>query len=534
MTVWVQTGKIGDVLSLLPILHHELKTTGQKPTLMIAAEYAGMLDRVDYVEPFIFEGHWQDLKGALLLAKQNFDRVVCPQIYGNDFPIQHRHPSWQYDQWDRAGHLDRWDTLPLVVSRPSNAKEISDKYIKGPTILYADHSQSSPFFHKDEMARLLVDYFGQSHRIIRLSEVRLANPLDLLALFDSADCLVTVESMPLHLSKASRIPVIALVADMPSPWNGSAYSSRFKLHVRYRDFPTRKDEIVWAIKDSLNKINPVKVEAQPTANRHGFNMSVLRHGNELLKTYRYHPENKGWKTRMATDEGDIVFPLHIAENATEDMRLFELYGKPMASMVVAKAVQGWFKCVIDYGELVRNGSGWRMDNPVRIKYPGNDFTTMVKNLVFFESNSKLFCIWGIKDKAQIILQVNGDAIVQEFQSPAPVWNWGEIRGGAIIPYKDKLLRFFHSRTGTQMKDRDFRYHMGALLMENKPPFTVEKVSSRPIMSGNERYVPGCHHWKRNCVLPFGAIKDRNTIKVSIGLNDSSCALVELSEKELHL
>lgn len=244
MTCFVLLGKIGDVLSGLPIVHHWNATSKEKPTVMISKQYAHVLNRVPYVQPLVYPGEWSHLNGALKLAKLNFSRVVCLATHGRDFPIEHRTSSFQLDQYDRADVLHLWDKLPLVI-------EYKPRLPFGrPTILYADHSQSSPFLHKQELNALLVERFP-SHQIIRLSDIKLAHIVDFVGYYEQADALVTIETVHLHLSAATTKPVFAWAADKPSKWSGSAWSKRFSFFARYGEFEERKAEMIEAIKDSL-------------------------------------------------------------------------------------------------------------------------------------------------------------------------------------------------------------------------------------------------------------------------------------------
>jgi len=259
--------------------------------LLVAKEYEHISERIPFIESHTWNGDWQNLSDAVSYAKRSFSNVIVPQIFGKDFPIEHRTPSFQLDQWLRAGYVDKWDKLPVTIDRPTNARSIVKNHLNGrPVILYADHSQSSPFLQKDELYKLLIDNFGSSHTIKRLSEIRLPHPLDLLALFDAADCLVTVETMALHLSAASKIPTIALIADKPTRWKGSAWSKRLKLHCRYGDYFKRKLEIVSAIRKVINREKAIELSTIQTAHPFGYNPSIILHDGKLLTCYRHHPD----------------------------------------------------------------------------------------------------------------------------------------------------------------------------------------------------------------------------------------------------
>ena len=272
MSCYIQNGKYGDVLGILPILYHEFQTTGIKPQLVIAKDYADILDGVSYVEPVIYDGNFADLRGAIKFAKKRFDEVIVLQTHGNDFPIEHKTASFQLDAWVRAGCVESFDDWPLVFDQRNGRRERTlfmaqvkrtekknrpfEKFI-----LLADHSESSPFPQADELAETLKREFGGTHKIIRLSEVRAEKPFDLLALYDKAECLVTIETMHGHLSKASKVPTIMLSTD---GWRGTAPHKKFAFYCKYSDYPKRKLEIVELIKNIVTGMNPTNNVPTPT------------------------------------------------------------------------------------------------------------------------------------------------------------------------------------------------------------------------------------------------------------------------------
>lgn len=524
MTAYVMLGKHGDILSALPFVHHEFKITGQKPTLIVAREYSSMIARLNYLVPVVWNNGWRDLREPIRAAKQNFSRVLVPQIYGDGFPIQHRHPSWQYDQWDRVGMLDKWDTLPLVL--PRNRKVPVPKV---PFVIFADYSESSPFPYKEELALLIKEIFPR-HKLIRTSEFKMDKLLDFLPLYDRADLVVTVETAHLHLSKATDTPVIAFSMDKPSVWHGSAWSKRFKFHVRYGEYELRKPEVIRAMMDAINNTSEPRIEIQKTNHPGGFNMGIIWHRDELLKSHRYYPHS-GWQTRLAINDEPVEFSHVQSSEGVEDMRLFHFKGNLMASWVVSRAVGAQWRCVVEYGPLAHDEKGWRVGQVFRPVYLGNDFSTMQKNWVFFEHDSQLYAIYGIKNGNQVVLKIEGNNVLNEYLSTAPKWPWGEMRGGAMVLLHGNYLRVFHSRTE---QGRDYRYYMGVLMMEAFPPFKVFKVSNHPILAGNEEYDPANKRCKRNCVLPFGIVREGDDFKIGMGLNDMKSAIVSVKENEMNL
>lgn len=235
MKCYVQTAKFGDIISILPILHDEWRRTGEKPALVVSKQYAVAFTTIDYIQLCVYDGDWQDVFGAIKFAKQNFAEVIIPQTHGNGYNPERKRASFQLDQWDRCGAYDKWDTLPMILPRPANASELVKRHLGKPSILYADHSESSPFDRSDELYESLTKTFPD-HKIVRLSSIRFPNLLDVLALYDAAQLIVTIETVFLHLLHATDTPGIALATDKPSKWHGSAGSMKFAFYTHYDEF----------------------------------------------------------------------------------------------------------------------------------------------------------------------------------------------------------------------------------------------------------------------------------------------------------
>lgn len=524
-------GKNGDIIGVLPILYDEWKRTGIKPTLMVSKEYSGVLHGVDYVTPHIFDGDWQDLNKSIKLAKRQFDSVIPLQTYGRNFPIQKRHSSFQLDAWDRAGCLDKWDTLPLAVE-----SKTAQMFWKEFTILFADHSQSSPFLEKEELYRLLRESF-ESANIIRLSEIKTKNFCDFISFYNGADILVSVETAHLHLSAASKIPTFALVTDKPSHWHGSTFSKRFKFHCRYSKFQERKHELISKLKSVLAG------EQEPHSYTldipfSGYNPSIFNLGDRQLIAYRVHDRND-WRTSLYMREGDkdtkIQFQSSLDSYSLEDARLFLFRGNLHCSFTISMAEDGLFKCVTAYGELTEENGAWHVKKYFVPKYGKNDFSSLEKNFVMWESDSKLLCLYRCEPE-QIILELDGEKVVKEHKSKPLRWGYGEIRGGTSpIEHDGKWLRFFHSRIGKEHERYDFRYFSGAMLMSPTPPYPMLALSREPILWGDEGYnLDGCKHHKGNVAIIYGAVKQGNDYLASYGYNDSRCRIIKLSAKDLKL
>lgn len=244
---FIALGKCGDIISTLPILHREFVTTKQKPCVVVSKQYAEVLERAPFINPVVYQGDWMDLSGALKFAKQKFDRVTVLSVFGKDFPMEHRTASFQLEAYERAGKLNLWDQLRLQGLSP-----VPRVKFEAQSILFADHSQSSPFLQKEDLFALLKESFPK-HQILRLSSYKLPHFFDFVSWYDAADAVVCVESAHLHLSAATSRPVAALTMDKPSKWNGSAWSKRFSFYCRYSEYPNRKPELVECLLDAMNR-----------------------------------------------------------------------------------------------------------------------------------------------------------------------------------------------------------------------------------------------------------------------------------------
>lgn len=531
MKAFVQLGKIGDIISILPILAQKQfqYREGDNPPrsfLVVAKEYANILEGVSYVEPVIWKGGADDVAGAIMFAKKRFSQVVVLQTWGN-MPIQHLTPSFQFDQWKRAGVLPFFEDFPLTFDKRNPMEERRlERMTDKPLILFADHSQSSPFLQKEELYGMLNKEFGQDFTVVRLSEVRAQRIYDVLGLMDAAHCLVTVETAHLHLSRASTVPTIALAA---SGWRGSAFSKRFKFFMRYPEWESRKHDLIEAVRTTVGAPGcrqPIPVDCLDTRPLHCYNLAHIEFNGVEHYCYRAHTRGD-WRTTLFLDGNQLQLPPRYKDYSHEDLRFFEFNGKLHGVYVMSTAIDGFFRCYVAYGEI----KGTEIEH-IQIQHPENNLLGMTKNFVPLVHDNRLHFIYGIKGTQQIVFAMDRDRVATEYKAPAPTWPFGEIRGGCVVAHNGAYLRFFHSRA--QYSDKTERYFIGASIIEAKPPFKTIAVSKRPVLQGDERYTPNCHHWKANCALPYGVIKQGDKFLLSFGRNDCECCIAELTIDDLHL
>lgn len=524
--VYCCLGKYGDLLSVAPIVQHEWKLTGKLQPVMVSKPYADLAGRIPGFNVIPFGSDFFDLRGAIQQAKKAFRTVIPLQVFDHDTKFRKLTPSFQLDQWARAGVHKHFLDWPLELKRDGRT-EIP----KQPYVLLADLAQSSPFNHKEELARLIKETLPK-HKLIRLSEIRTKHLLDFLPIYDQAELIVSVDTSHLHLTRACQTPVIAIVSDNVSRWHGSAWHPRFRLHVRYKDLLKRKQELSRAILEAVNQTPPLETEAIPTEHRFGYNPSIIRWKDRVLTTYRYH-DRGDWRTRIAIHDGEktktIKFPEQFSDYSFEDGRLFTINSRLMLAYVVARSEHGLQNAVQHYGQLVTDGEEWGVSQWWQPKYGNNDWSSMEKNWTPIVHDGRVFFVYQTNPE-QIVLEMDGDKVVKVRKSKSPTWEYGDIRGGCVIPREGKLLRFFHSHT-TEGPRETYIYRIGCALMNSTPPFETIKVSPEPILAGNEKWTP-CKHWKQNVAFCCGAILSGDNILLSIGRNDCESAIVTLKPSDI--
>lgn len=260
---YIQLGKFGDIMNILPILHSEHKA-GKPPSLMVAEKYASILDGVSYVNPIVFKGGAHEIGKAVHQAEVSKTPFVVSQVVGPTDEVKKfvrfnppqnewaKPGSWQEESFWAAGHKDSWaKQSPLVFDRRSPEREAAliDQHCqpRRKSILVASGGETCPFPYKPLLMELIRSKFKSRFQIIDMDEVRGERIYDLLGMFDRARCLVSSDSSLLHLAQASKVPVMALINDKPGLWNGSAWRGRHLFYCRYSNFASRALELLDAI-----------------------------------------------------------------------------------------------------------------------------------------------------------------------------------------------------------------------------------------------------------------------------------------------
>jgi len=302
-------GRYGDIVSFLPVLKNEFDTTRKKPSLVVAKDFADLLDGVSYVEPIVYDGAFDDITGALEYLKTRNETatatqvvgipdVLVGQVYGKHHGPQIICDSFQQDAWRLAGKLDLWPSQPpLVFDRRDKKRE--EKLIKQipqnkPWIVVSTGGTSSPFQYSDLLWEILNHSLPEFH-IVDLGKIKAERFYDLLGIMDhpNTHSMILTDSGPLHLSYATQKPVHALVTDSPYSWHGAAWRPSYASYTRYKNFPRDVTRILGLIRGTRPKAiykNIVHVyQKMPWANQYE------KKRNEIAE--------KTWKTIGCVDLG---------------------------------------------------------------------------------------------------------------------------------------------------------------------------------------------------------------------------------------
>ena len=288
-----------------------------------------------------------------------------------------------------------------------------------------------------------------------------------------------------------------------------------------------------------------------------WNCGLFKYRGSLWMAYRYHldtPDSRcgiaiceiNPKTLLPKNKGQYLDlgPKGNSDLHHEDPRLFTFKGEPYISYTEMSEYRPGvdYSCIMKYARLSLRGGVWRVVSTYLPRFGNNDGRHKEKNWVFFEQAKKLYCIYS-DTGSRMVLQIDGEKVVETYQSEEPYWDWGDVRGGTppIDLGDGTMLTIFHSSAPIEEDEpRHYvRYYGAAYTFESKPPFKVLQISKQPIMCGSEedghkvdpRYTEG---WKPFVVFPCGMVKDKDTLLVSLGVNDWQCAIAKIPLSSLEL
>lgn len=323
-------GANGDIINALPIALDEHRK-GNKVTFVVSREYETILDGVSYCQRIALDLHYSMPMRAHDYAKSlaRFNRILIAQTYGTQFKAQT--DCFQKEVYRICDRLDDFGNLDLVFDQRCRKRELqlSNRFPKNkPWILYNAEGKSSPFPYTKHLEQLVCS-FSDRFDIINIGTLRAERFFDLLGLFERASALVTIDSGPLHLARASNVPVISLITDRPTSWYGAVPPPNSRCAIRYGRFHDGIEEI----RTVLNSITPVSLDRLPEKrlfhvySEFPVNGDTKRRNNFASTTWEREYRKGAW----------VPLPLHDSELKRSSRNIGDQRGVPFIKDILNKA-----------------------------------------------------------------------------------------------------------------------------------------------------------------------------------------------------
>jgi hypothetical protein len=272
--IYVMLGRAGDILCLLPALKYEHDRLGCKIKLVVAMEFASIVEGCSYIEPIVWQDDFRKPNhAAFRISKEYSDyRIVNCAVCAEDMRVDQKGWSFDRDIWTNSKVNAAPHSVPLLFDNRNKEREqaLIDAHIPKngkKTILTAFSGHSSPFWKGEELKQRLTALLPD-HNIVDISSINADRFYDMLGLYDVADALVAIDSAPLHLASASNVKTIALVTDQNTLWHQSSWKPHHTFRVPYSKAVDWADRIANAISDGYLPPKIVWVTSSPSELSH--------------------------------------------------------------------------------------------------------------------------------------------------------------------------------------------------------------------------------------------------------------------------
>lgn len=211
---YIQLGRLGDIIILLPAMKHIYDTEGIKPRLIVSTEFASVLDGVSYVEKEAIGLNWGQIHAATVYAKNKGWAPVVTQGHGVNWTAKDPFncPNYMTAMHARTGvPIDLMTKLPLVFDQRDKRREAAAACPADPFIAVNWKGWTSPFKDSAIVMADLKKHFGKRVNFADMGAMKLPKVYDLIGVMDRAIGTITIDTVTLHLAAASPKPYIALV-----------------------------------------------------------------------------------------------------------------------------------------------------------------------------------------------------------------------------------------------------------------------------------------------------------------------------------
>lgn len=246
-------GRYGDLVNLLPVFDLAAQ---EAPAMVIHShEFSSLFTGTSYLIPHSLELSTDKLSEAKEAVEGKFDPLIACQVYGDGKPQSCSTRNYNRDAWKMAGQLGNFNNrtmLPRFDARsPKREEELISQFVKPvkPLVLFAIRGgYSSPFRKYADLEKPLREALESDFQVVDLCEIKCQQIYDLLGLFDRATCLISADSVHLHLAAASQVPVCALLSDR-STWAQTAPRCNVVWKENYTMAATRVAKLLKALRN---------------------------------------------------------------------------------------------------------------------------------------------------------------------------------------------------------------------------------------------------------------------------------------------
>lgn len=240
--VFVQMGRVGDLILLLPAFQAWAERSGKKTIVVTSKEFGGVLEGASYVQPIMLNMTWFEAGAAKAWAAARYPQVIVTQLHGAGISVPPDDmPSYSLTMWERTGLLAEYQSLPVVFDQRNQHREemLLKTYIteRKPVLLVKFDGWTSPFDGGHAIKERL-QHWSDTFQIIDLDHIMAHRAFDFLAFYDIATGLITGDTMTLHLAAASDLQYIAYARD--DKQSGSIPKRNCVLNIGYSQWNTEE------------------------------------------------------------------------------------------------------------------------------------------------------------------------------------------------------------------------------------------------------------------------------------------------------
>jgi hypothetical protein len=260
MRCFLCLGAQGDVLNVVQGLKWYADQQGHPVDLVIDVSVAPIVEACSYIRAIKHPTQdYKDVHPAIMMAQRmGYLEVRVCQMRGRNWEPPIKTESYASDARLLVGAPESAWEVPILFDQRNKEREAEfvaslNLDADRPLVLFNGKGYSSPFRNELELLEMIRTEVPDA-QVLNMGRVRAKRLYDLLALYERAACLVSVDTSTAHLAGATpRLPVVALISDRNSDWSGSKYPPTVNVVAssRYRSWRENYSEMAEAVRASV-------------------------------------------------------------------------------------------------------------------------------------------------------------------------------------------------------------------------------------------------------------------------------------------